>query len=41
MFAIPIVEEEIEISIGLLLKDSKDHCGTTLWKYEVHKIYTF
>ena len=37
---IPIVEEEIEISIGLFLKDSKDHCGNTLWKYEVHNIYT-
>ena len=41
MFAIPIVKEEIEISIGFLLKNSKDHCGPTLWKYEVHKIYTF
>lgn len=32
IFAIPAVEEEIEISVRLPLKDAKSHCVTTLWK---------
>lgn len=35
IFAIPAVEEEIEKSIPL--QDAKGHCGSTLWKYKVHR----
>lgn len=37
VFVIPTIDEEIEISRCLPLKDAKGHRGTTLWEYQVHR----
>lgn len=37
IFAIPAIEEEIEISIHVPLKYVKGHCVSTLRKYKVHR----